>query len=191
MTSLSPEPLRLGGVPTDVRVAAVPFEAALEAVWERRAAARAQAAADDARASTEAELLGRLSAAVDAAVAAVEAEREAVETSLTEAAVSIGLEIARHVVRTELDEGRHELESVVRECLAKGTRGRGACQVYTCAEDHARLQDMRLRAATELLVDPSLAPGEIRVESPQGLVVRDPESVIERVAEALRESVGR
>ncbi|QDU70028.1 FliH/SctL family protein [Engelhardtia mirabilis] len=187
--SSSLERLPLGLAPSGVRVRQISYERALEALTEERAQARADAAASEARSRTDAEVRAELTASVDAVIEATLAEREQVENAITESAVAIALEIARQVLRTELEAGRYELEGVVRECLARGTQGRGACQVYVCPSDHERLKDMRLRAATELLVDPGLAAGEVRVESPQGLVVRDPLSVLERITEALGEAL--
>lgn len=186
--SSSPEPLALGFTPTRVGVRQLPYQEALEALTEERAQARVEAARASAQSETDASVRAELTETVNCVIDAMHAERELVESSITETAVTIALEIARQILRVELEEGRYELQTVVRECLAKGTRGRGACQVHVSPTDYERLQDMRLRAATELLADPGLSLGEVRVESPQGLVVRDPESVLERITEALAET---
>lgn len=186
---MSRDPLQLGFLPTAVRVAEGPSEQVFEAMVEANAVARAEAAAEAAQERTDTAVRAELAALVDQTIEAVHAERETVESTIAESATKIALQIAQVVLRTELDEGRYELERVVRECLAKGTKGRGECQVFVCQPDFDRLQTMRLRSKTELLVDPSLKPGEVRVESPQGLVVRDPDAVLDRITEALQEAL--
>lgn len=181
--SSSPEHLVLPAEPRAVRVQQGSAAEVLEVMLEERMAERERVAADAARAE--------LASQLERVVEAFATEQAVVQDELARAAACLGVEVARAILRTELDADRYELEGVVRESLSKATEGRGEARVHLSPTDAERLADMRLRAGTELVPDSAVAVGEVRVETDLGLVVRDPDECLDRVREALLEELSR
>jgi flagellar biosynthesis/type III secretory pathway protein FliH len=105
--------------------------------------------------------------------------------------VTLGIEVARSILRVELPRERYDLEPVIRECLALGTEGRGAAEVHLNPADAERLADIPLRSGTRLVPDAGVGRAEVRVESPLGVVVREPDACLARAREALLEELSR
>jgi flagellar biosynthesis/type III secretory pathway protein FliH len=139
---------------------------------------------------------GRRSAAHDAAGAlarAVErletARGEALE-QLTGDTVRLAVEIARALLHVELDAGRYDLGSIVRDALsASGVRRGESVVVHVCPVDLARLADVAFRADTRLVADGELGRGEVHVTTPHGVLVRDIDIALDGVLERLRAEI--
>ncbi|MHC4263225.1 MAG: FliH/SctL family protein [Planctomycetota bacterium] len=179
----SAERLRLPSTPSAVVVHDGPADQAIAAIFESRARDRERAAADAARAEA--------ATGLEQLAAGFAAEQQSITDELTRAAVTLGVEVARAILRTELDAGRYELEPVLREALGMASEGRGEARVHVSPADAERLADVRLRAGTELVPDNDCTRGEIRVESKLGQVVRDPERSLDQVREALFEELSK
>jgi len=160
-------------------------ETSLAEVAERVAREQAEAAYLRGRAEGEADMRATACAAMDAAAARVDAAREAAEEQVAGFAVKLGVAIAEHLLRVELDAGRYDLEQIVRSTLAASDVGRGACVVHLAPEDARRLEGVPFRSLTVLEPDPNMKPGDVHVTTPQGLLVRDLEVTLASIAERI------
>lgn len=131
-------------------------------------------------------------AALTKAAGALTRASEALETSARESAASVardatrlGVEIARVLLRHEIDAGRYDIERIVRETLQASGIGRGACVLHLHPSDVARLQGVVFRTGTALEADPEVPPGDVHVTTQRGLLVRDVEQAVASIAERL------
>ena len=127
----------------------------------------------------------RAARALELAAARLDAAREEAQAALARNAVALAVEIARTLVRKELMAGTHNIESMVREALAASGAGRGPCTVHLNPADIAQLQDVRFRAGTELEPDEAVARGDVHVETPHGLLVRENAEALRSIHERL------
>jgi flagellar biosynthesis/type III secretory pathway protein FliH len=97
-------------------------------------------------------------------------------------AAELALEIARTLLRTELARGNYDLERLVRETLGEASVGRSPCVVHLHPADHARLADLRFRSGTRLEPDEGVSRGDVHVETPPGLLVRDVDGALDAIA---------
>lgn len=117
--------------------------------------------------------------------------REAAESALASDAVHLAVEIARQLLRIEIDEQNYGLEEIVRSTLAASEIKRGRCVVRLHPEDVAALEGVTFRDETEIAADPEVAPGTVVLETPKGLLVREPEAVLEDIREQLLQDIAR
>ena len=68
--------------------------------------------------------------------------------------------------------------------------GRSACVVHLNPADHARLEGVRFRSGTRIEPDVGVPQGDVHVETPIGLLVRDTESALESIERRLHEELG-
>lgn len=173
--------VRLHAPPVDARVVDAPSQEALDhcvdRVWH---AAHGRGGTDTVQSRR------------DSAVEALNGAHEALETAraellpeVTRDTVWLATEIARHVLRTEMAEGRYDLEAVVREVLEASGAGRAPCTVHLHPDDAAALESARFRAGTTLEEDVEVQRGDIHVSTPRGLMVRDLDDAIEAIREAI------
>lgn len=106
-------------------------------------------------------------------------------TELARDATRLAVEIARVLLRAEIDAGRYDLERIVRETLQASGIGRGACVLHLNPIDAARLKDVVLRAGTTVESDPEVPAGDVHVTTQRGLLVRDVEQALASIAERL------
>lgn len=134
---------------------------------------------------------GRLAAAreasalLDRAIERLEATRASLEEEATIWAVHFAVEIARHLVRREVEAGRHDIERIVRETLAQSGVGREPCVVHLSPEDVTALHGVPFRNGTVIEVDPMVARGEVHVTTAQGLFVREIDAILAALLERL------
>jgi len=177
--SLSPEPLQL----------------ALEGeIGSLRLLASGAAAVDEARlarARAEGERHGRseAGAALDAVVARLAATEEEARAALAAGAVDLGVEIARTLLRGEIQRDRHDIERIVRNTLAEAATGRAPCVVHVHPSDHARLAQTKFRSGTRIEADVGVSKGDVHVETSLGVLVRDLDDALEAIARRLREDL--
>lgn len=172
---MSPETLtlRLESAPTTARV--VP--GGLDALVKRCMA--------QARAEGERDASQRAAKAFEAAVVKLEASQAEAADALARNAVQLAVEIARTLVRVEIDAGRHGLEKIVRESLAASGVGRGAAQVHLHPADHALVADVRWRSGTVVEADDAVQRGDVHISTPQGLLVREIQDSLRAIHERL------
>lgn len=163
-------------------------------VAEARLLALGSAAVDElllahARAEGERRGLEAAGACLDSAVVRLAVFEEESRAALARTAAELALEIARTLLRTELARGNYDLERIVRETLSEASVGRSACVVHLHPADHARLADVRFRSGTRLEPDEGVARGDVHVETPLGLLVRDLDGTIEAIGKRLQEEL--
>ena len=161
----------------------------LEDYIERSHEAELEAARLEGLADGRASALTGAAASLEAAVNALEKNREECISEVTEVAVELGLGIARRLVRTELAAERHDIEAIVRDVLASTGDGRTTTKIYVSPEDAKSLEEVTFRAATEVVADGAIPTGSVRVETPQGVLVRDIDECMREVATRLTKEV--
>ena len=149
-------------------------------------AARAQGHADG-----QAEALAGAAAALSVAAEALDAGREECAGEVARVAVELGIGIARRLVRTELATNHHNIEAIVRDVLAATTERRTTTRIHVSPGDAERLTGVNFRAATELISDESVSTGSVRVETPQGVLVRDIDESMRAIADRLTQEVAK
>ena len=115
-------------------------------------------------------------------------EEEAAE-ALTAQAIELGVGIAATLLRTELDAGRYDLETIVRESLAASGAGRARVRVHVAPADAERLATTPFREGTEVVADPALRRGDVHVETERGLLVREIDETLEAIRTRLTEEL--
>lgn len=97
----------------------------------------------------------------------------------------LAVEIARTLLRAEIDAGRYDIERIVRETLQASGSGRGVCVLHLNPSDAARLEGAVFRAGTTIEADPDIPAGDVHVTTQRGLLVRDVEQALASIAERL------
>lgn len=126
--------------------------------------------------------------AARALTGALERFDQFIERSGTEVAAfaaELAVDIAGYLLRREIDSGVYDIERLVRDTLAASKVGRGHCVVHLAPSDHARLHGVPFRIGTELVPDPDIEPGNVQVETPQGLLVHDREEALASIRQEL------
>ena len=111
-------------------------------------------------------------------------------------ATEIGLAVAREVVGSALDQGLVDTAALVMRCLdhAVGGAGTGQLRIQLSPDDLSTViqsldehPDMRERMQqAELVPDPSVERGHVRVETNAGRLFYDPQEVLGRISDELR-----
>lgn len=141
------------------------------------------------RAHTEA--VRRACGALERAGEELVAAREAAEAALASDAVHLAVEIARQLLRVEIAEQNYGLEEIVRSTLAASEIKRGRCVVRLHPDDVAALKGVTFRDETEIQADVEVEPGAVVLETPKGLLVREPEAVLDDIREQLLQDIAR
>lgn len=185
---MSSNPISLGrvpGEPSSVRVVEADGGDPLERAIERlRDEAHAEGLATGiARANSEA------AQALSLAAERLAARVEEVEPSMARTAVELAVQIAQDLICVEIEQGRHDLERIVRETLQASGVGRQACTVHLNPGDAAQIADVPFRAGTEIVADVEVARGDVHVETSNGLFVRDMKDALASISERILESL--
>ena len=122
---------------------------------------------------------------LDAATDQLDRDRLQALDELPAFALRFAQEVARHLIRTTIQAGEHDIEGMIRDALARSGVGRGACVVHVSPDDFHKLQGVTFRKGTEIQGDPSLPAGSVQVATPQGLLVRDIDSCVRAAAEQI------
>ncbi|HPF12714.1 MAG: hypothetical protein H6830_09605 [Planctomycetes bacterium] len=123
------------------------------------------------------------------AVERLDQAREQALDQLTIQAVELSVEIARQLIQVEIAAENYDLERIIRSSLSHAGMGRGAAVVHVSPEDFERLAHVAFREGTEVAADSKLRSGDVQVESPQGLLVREVDACLETIREQLLEDV--
>jgi flagellar biosynthesis/type III secretory pathway protein FliH len=183
--SLSPEQkprtIALDAHPTGVRI----VDATRAGFIARRAREAEESAFARGRAEGQkAALAGAAGALLRASEIVGEAQKQAA-ADIARDATRLGIEIARTLLRTEIDAGRYDIERIVRETLQASGAGRGSCVVHLNPVDVGRLEGVIFRVGTRLEPDPEVPPGDVHVTTQRGLLVRDVEQALASIAERI------
>ncbi len=127
--------------------------------------------------------------AVDTAIDRLEKSREEALDALSTSAVELAVEIARQIVRVEIQAENYDLERIVRGSLSQSGLGRGKAVIHVCSQDYQRLEEANFRSGTQIEVDSTLQPGDVHVQAAQGLLVREVSECIAAVREQLLEDL--
>lgn len=127
--------------------------------------------------------------ALGAAVDLLEDARERAVEALSADAVTLAVEIARQILKVEIAAENYDLEQIVRATLAASGVKRGHCIVHVHPQDAAMLDDVVFREETILQPDIDVARGTVHVETPKGLLVREPGAALEEIREQLLEDL--
>ncbi len=128
--------------------------------------------------------------ALERATAEMSAACERLVPDLAASAVDLAIEIARSIVRAEVVQDHHAIETIVRETLAASGVGRGACVVHVNPRDAERLKPLPFRSGTKIEADPEVAAGDVHVTTPHGVLVRDQDEVLEAIRGRIRGELG-
>jgi len=191
---LSPEHETRAGIPLRVLVPSRPsavrvVDETREQYLARRARELCETYLARGRAEGERAALAKAAGALNKAGEALEEAARTASNDLARDAVRLGVEIARTLLRHEIDAGRYDMERIVRETLQASNTGRGACVVHVNPADLKRLEGIAFRAGTTLEADPEVAPADVHVTTHRGLLVRDVEEAIAAIAERLEGDV--
>ncbi|MBL4769605.1 MAG: hypothetical protein JKY61_00280 [Planctomycetes bacterium] len=127
--------------------------------------------------------------AMDSAVDRLDQAREQALDALSTSTVELAVEIARQIVRIEIQAGNYDLERIVRGALSQSGLGRGQAVIHVCPSDYKRLEEVTFRNGTEVEVDTTLEPGDVHVQAAQGLLVREVSECLASVREQLLEDL--
>ncbi len=122
---------------------------------------------------------------LDAATDQLDKDRAQALKELPAFALRFAQEVARHLLRTTIQAGDHDIEGMIRDALARSGVGRGACTVHINPDDLEMLNGVVFRKGTEIQADQSLPAGTIHVSTPQGLLVRDIDDCVRAAAEQI------
>jgi flagellar biosynthesis/type III secretory pathway protein FliH len=172
-------------------VAALASSLPFEGLVRRTSEALHQELHNSARNQAHTEAVRRACGALEQAGQDLAEARLAAEEALASDAVHLAVEIARQLLRVEIAEQNYGLEEIVRSTLAASDIKRGRCVVHLHPEDVAALEGVTLRDETEIVADPEIAPGSVVLETPKGLLVREPEAVLEDIRERLLQDIAR
>ncbi len=175
-TAESPVSAHRSGVTLDQFAAALDDKRQAEVARVQRDAAYEEATANAAKA---------LSMAVDR----LDEARERAEEALSADAVSLGVEIARQILKIEIDASNYGLEKIVRATLAASEVKRGHCIVHVHPKDAVMLESVVFRDETVVSADGDIPRGTVQVETPRGLLVREPNAALEEIREQLLEDL--
>ena len=180
----APLRVRLLEPPLGARLASAEPESA-----EAEFAARLAAARAEGREEGRAEALAGAAGVLDAAAQALASELEEARAALAAAGAELVLEIARQILRVELAEGRYDIESIVRDALARSGVGRGECTVHVNPADAEALRTVSFRSGTQIEADGEVPRGSVHVTTAKGLLVRDTDDILREIGERIRGEV--
>ena len=125
--------------------------------------------------------------ALNAATEKLERAREDAEDGLAANVVTLAVEIARQVMKVQISSGDYGLEQIVRSTLSASDIKRGACAVHLHPTDAETLKDIVFRDETIIVPDPDIPRGSVQLQTPRGLLVRDPDAALDEICEQLLE----
>lgn len=169
----------------DASMSTVPFDV----VAEHLASTELETALDIAREETRSEILGQAAAGLNAATERLDEARATAEEALSADAVTLGVEIARQILKVKIADDDYDLEKIVRATLSASEIKRGECIVHLNPADADSLRDIVFRGDTTIQPDPSIPRGSVQMETPRGLLVRDPNAALDEICEQLLEDL--
>jgi flagellar biosynthesis/type III secretory pathway protein FliH len=123
------------------------------------------------------------------AAAALEARQESLISEAAQAALELGLVVAKELVLRDVNLGNHDVEAIVRSALVAASAGRAACVVHLNPMDAASLAEVEFRSGTTVESDPGVRRGDVQLETPVGLMVREMDETLRELSLRLREEL--
>ncbi|QDV04993.1 flagellar assembly protein H [Planctomycetes bacterium Poly30] len=151
--------------------------------------AEREVAMEAARQEAREEAMQTAVKALNAAADRLDEAREFAEEALSADAVALGVEIARQILKVQIASGDYGLEQIVRSTLSASEIKRGRCIVHLHPADAEMLKDVVFRGETEIMSDGDIPRGSVQLETPRGLLVRDPNAALEEIREQLLEDI--
>jgi hypothetical protein len=167
-------------IPNSVRVASDLSVADLVRRVEASAATRLEAARREIEDRVRAELADE----VEALVRGCRAEVELLSESLLDSAIELGAVLAEAAVHQRIDVGL-DLAPAVRACFERSGAERSACRVRVHPDALAGLSLNGIAERFECVADRDLEPGEVRLDTPVGVLVHDPLQALGQARDAL------
>ena len=189
---MSSRPIDLGRPPAElagVRIVQADDGGAPEQAAEQVLERLLQRARAEGYAGGVAAAQGAAARALERAAGELDAYREEARTAVARTAVELAVEIARHLTAVEVEAGQHDIDRIVRETLKESGVGRGACVVHLHPEDARALEGEEFRSGTRLQPDIGVKRGEVQIETPSGLFVRDLDDAIQAIGQRILESL--
>ncbi len=180
-----PASVKTSELPTGATKSSRSLDEVAQAMDDARLAAQSQRVYDAALA----EALEGPAAALNRAADDLEAARVRAEEMLCADAVELAVEIARQITKVRFHAGEYALEQIVRSTLAASDIRRGRCVVRVHPADEEMMRKIKFRDETTFELDGSLVRGAVHVETPRGLLVRDPNAALEEIREQLLEEL--
>ena len=171
--------------PTGARLA----DERLDVLARRLDKERLDAAADAASERAVQDALATAGAALAESVTKLDSARERAEDALPSDAVNLAVEIARQLLKVEIRAENYDLEMIVRATLAASDIKRGKCVVRVHPDDAKLLKTVDFRDETEVCIGNAISRGTVHVETPRGLLVREPNAALEEIREQLLEDL--
>ena len=181
----APLRVRVERMPTRASIPGCSKQQWLERLVREREAAAHALGREQGRVDAEESAAGALVLALEK----LETERSAAAARMATDAVELAIEIARVLVRREIDSGHHDIEKIVRETLAVSGVGRGSCVVHLNPADAERVKRVPFRAGTQIESDHEVVRGDVHVTTPYGVLVRDVDDALESIADRIRQEL--
>jgi len=178
MTNLN---LRTIQIPRAARIVELELDAYqdnLRSVELEQAEARGYAAG-------RAEALAGSSALLESAAERYDIERAELSERAGKVAAELANEIVRQLLRVEVPKGNYDIETIVREVITQGDAGYGQHVIHLHPDDAAQLADVPFRAGTSVEADPDVRRCDVRLETPQGVLVRQLDACLRDIRERL------
>lgn len=164
-------------------------EGDLDAFADRSRRAELAAAEARGREAGAAEALAGSAHALAEAAERYDAARAELSTEAGAVAVELAVRIVRQLLRVEVPAGRFGLEQIVRDVLAQGDAGYGAHELRLHPEDAQALEGVALRSGTTIVPDADVRRGDVRLSTPQGVLVRRLDACVDEIRERLMEGL--
>ena len=177
--------IRTARAPRGVRLVDTSFDALGQSLDQKRIQTTLAA---ERRAAHE-EATRTAARALEAAAGALDEARQRAVATLSGDAVSLAVEIARQILKVEIAASNYDLEQIVRSTLAASGIKRGGCVVHVNPEDAEMLDGVVFREETVLQPDADVERGTVHVETPRGVLVREPAAALEEIREQLLEDL--
>jgi len=160
-------------------------EKSADALREAAHAAELAAAEERGRAAGYAEAIAGSASTLEQAAEQYHVLRTELSEQAGSCAAKLATDIVRQLLRIEVPAGNYDLEKIVREVLVQGDAGYGHYVVRLNPADAERLADTPFRAGTKIEADEDVRLCDVRVETPQGVLVRELDACLRDIRERL------
>jgi flagellar biosynthesis/type III secretory pathway protein FliH len=138
-----------------------------------------------ARAAGLAEAQSTSAQAIERAASELDAARAGLADSLAETAAALAVQMLQELLRVELVAQNYDIVEIVRSTIREAGNSPGAMIIHVHPEDAAALADTPLRTGTQVQPDPTIRRGDVHVQTPQGLLVRELDECVASIRERI------
>lgn len=150
----------------------------------QRVEASAAARVENARREIEDRVRSEVADQVEAVVRGCQAEVDALRESLLDSAIELGSVLAEAAVHQKIEAGL-DLGSAVRACFERSGSEPSEVRVRVHPDALAALAASGVADRFECVGDRDLEPGEVRLDTPVGVLVHDPMQALGQARDAL------